>query len=87
MAVEKETLISDCDWSETVRPIIRISPCLKYASLYVGGNKSLLDNPRLILERPMKHELVDILNGYAELFAAAAEFVKSEPEPCVPSEP
>ena len=76
--VTVEILITDYDWNETSRPALTISSDFKFANLYVGGTKAMMDLPCVEIIASDEEELRLLLEGYRDIFEAALQVLKEK---------
>lgn len=74
--VDVETVFTDYEWNENSRPILIVRQDRTAAALFVGGPHSLHRLPNVDLEAKTSPDLLSILEGYRDIFAAAAEWLK-----------
>ena len=76
--VDIETAFTDYEWNETSRPILIVRQDLKTASLFVGGPDALHKLPNVDLEDKTPQGLLSLIEGYRDIFASAAEWLKKQ---------
>jgi len=75
--VDIETTFTDYEWNETSRPILTIAENKLLATIHVGGMKSLVDVCRIELESKDPSDLLDQIEGYRDIFTAAADWLRA----------
>lgn len=68
MSINKYKAVTDFTWNDETRPEVQIHD--NTAILEVGGKHTLLE-----IKANRKDELKEMLNGYAEIFEAAADML------------
>lgn len=78
--VDVETTFTDYEWNETSRPILTIAQDGLSATIHVGGMKSLAGDCRIELESKEPSDLLSQLEGYRDIFTAAADWLRANME-------
>jgi hypothetical protein len=76
--VDIETVFTDYEWNKNSRPILIVRQDRTAAALFVSGPDSLHKLPNVDLEEKTSRDLLSLLEGYRDIFASAAEWLKKQ---------
>ena len=77
MTVDIETTFTDYEWIESSRPVLAVDALGNSATVRVGANISAMQMPNIEITTNDPDEMVSMLEGYADIFLAAAQHLKA----------